>query len=97
MLRTMSYIRRLDPWLRGAIVLYLLSTLCLVAVHQHHGTLQGHDCALCTVAHTPATVVAATLHQLAPVTAGYLLPTPGEHRCDSEPGNTSRTRAPPLV
>lgn len=97
MLKAKSHIRRLDPWLRGAIVLYLLSTLCLVAVHQHHGGLQGHDCALCTVAHTPATVAPAALHQTAPAKTSYLLPIPGEQRWDSEPGSTSRTRAPPLV
>jgi hypothetical protein len=93
----MSRIRRFDPWLRGAIVLYLLSAVCLVAIHQHQGAAAGHDCALCTVAHTPATVAAATLHQPASGTTGCLLPLPGDDRWDFEPSSTSRTRAPPLV
>jgi hypothetical protein len=97
MQRANSQFRQSNPWLRGALVLYLLSTLCLVAVHQHHGALQGHDCALCTVAHTPATVAPAAFHQAAPAATSHLLPIPGEQRWDSETGSTSRTRAPPLV
>jgi len=97
MLNVATQIKRLNPWLRGVLVLYLLSTFCLVAAHQHHGGLQGHDCALCTVAHTPATVAPAANHQAAPAATGYLVPIPSDPRCDSEHGSTSRTRAPPLV
>jgi hypothetical protein len=97
MLKATSPIRRLDPRLRGAIVLYLLSTLCLVAVHQHHSAFQGHDCALCTVAHTPVTVAPAALYLVAPASTGYLSPILSDHRWESEPVSTSRTRAPPLV
>ena len=97
MQKATSLTNRIRPWLRGALVLYLLSTLCLVAVHQHHGAPQGHDCALCTVAHTPATVAAAIDCQIAPATAGYLLAAPGDQRCDSELHGTTRSRAPPLV
>lgn len=91
------HMNRIRPWLRGALVLYLLGTLCVVAVHQHHGALQGHDCALCTVAHTPAVVAAAAVHHATPAPSQYLLPIPGDQRWDSEPGSTSRTRGPPLV
>jgi hypothetical protein len=97
MLNAASHIRRLNPWLRGAVVLYLLSTLCLVAVHQHHGGLAGHDCALCTVAHTPAISAPAAPHQAALATSSTTLPAPGEQRWDSEPRSTSRTRAPPIA
>jgi hypothetical protein len=97
MQRAIVQFRRFNPWLRAALVLYLLSTLCLVAVHQHHRALQGHDCALCTVVHMPATVAPTSFHQAPHATTGHLLPIPGEQRWDSEPGSTSRTRAPPLV
>jgi hypothetical protein len=97
MRRAIVQFRQFNPRLRGVIVLYLLSTLCLVAVHQHHGALQSHDCALCTVVHMPATVAPAAFHQAAPAATSHLFPIPGEQRWDSEPGSTSRTRAPPLV
>ena len=97
MQRTNYNMKRLNPWLRGALVLYLLSTVCLVAVHQHHGALQGHDCALCTVAHTPATVQVASAQGSVPLTLGILLPAPEVRGWDSEPRNTLRSRAPPLA
>ena len=93
----MYKLRSSNPWLRAALVLYVLSTLLLVAGHQHPAGMQGHDCALCTAAHTPATVTAAVDCQAAPATAGYLLPAPGDSRWDSEPHGTTRSRAPPLV
>ena len=97
MKRSNFNIRQLKPWLRGALVLYLLSTVCLVAVHQHHGALQGHDCALCTVAHTPATAQVAAVQDVAPSTPGTLLPAPEIRGWDSDPASTLRSRAPPLV
>ena len=90
------HLRCTNPWFRGALVVYLLSTLLLAAGHQHHG-VQDHDCALCTVAHTPVTVAAAIDLQAAPATPGYLLPAPGDSRWDSEPDGTTRSRAPPLA
>jgi hypothetical protein len=97
MKRTDYNIRQLNPWLRGALVLYLLSTLFLVVVHQHHDGLQGHDCALCTVAHTPAVAQVAAVQDTAPVTPGILLPAPEIRGWDSDPASTLRSRAPPLV
>jgi len=91
------HLRRSNPWLRGALVLYLLSTLLLVAGHQHPAGPQSHDCSLCTAAHTPATVAPAIGCQAAPATTGYLLPAPGDQRSESEPHGTTRSRAPPLV
>ena len=91
------HMRRSNPWIRGVFVLYLLSTLLLAAGHQHPAGVQGHDCSLCTAAHTPATVAAAIDCQTAPATAGYLLLAPGDQRCESEAHGTTRSRAPPLV
>jgi hypothetical protein len=85
-----------NPWFRGALVLYLLSTFLLAAGHQHHG-LQDHDCALCTAAHTPAMAAAAIDLQAAPTIIEYLLHAPGDQRWDSEPDGTTRSRAPPLA
>jgi hypothetical protein len=93
----LSRIRRFDPWFRGLLVLYLLSTLFLAAVHQHHDGFQGHDCALCTVAHTPATVTAGVDHQLAPATTERILAIPSEQSWESESHRTTRSRAPPLA
>src|SRR5207249_2077666 len=59
MTNALRQIRRLHPLLRGLLLLYVASTLLLVAAHQHHNGLEGHDCALCTAAHTPAVVAAA--------------------------------------
>ena len=96
MQRTTYNLRRLNPWLRGALVLYLLGTVCLVAVHQHHG-LQTDNCALCTICHTPATVASAVAHQAAPTTTEYVLAIPGDQRWESESRSTLRSRAPPLA
>ena len=93
----MTHLRRHNPWLRGIIALYILSTLFLAAAHQHRDGLQGHDCALCTVAHTPATAVAAIEPQATPALTGYLLPLPGDQGWDFELHGTPRSRAPPLV
>jgi len=90
-------IRRTSPWLRGVLVLYLMSTLFLAAVHQHHDGFQGHDCALCTVAHTPATVAAGMDHQLAPTTSERILAITADQGWESESHRTTRSRAPPLV
>jgi hypothetical protein len=89
--------RRLEGWLRGTVVLYLLSTICLVAVHQHTGALQGHECALCVVAHTPAAVVATAPQAPLPTPNEFILPIPTAPQWDSEPVSTGRTRAPPLA
>jgi len=97
MQNALIHIRRSHPLLRGLLVLYFLGTLFLAAVHQHHDGLQGHDCALCTVAHTPATVVAGVDHQLAPTTTERILAIPSEQGWDSESHRTTRSRAPPLV
>jgi ectoine hydroxylase-related dioxygenase (phytanoyl-CoA dioxygenase family) len=97
MLKTAHNIRRLDPWLRSVIVLYFVSAMCLVAAHQHSGALQSHDCALCAVAQTPASVVSVAPHPDVPAPTGFLLPIPSAHRWDSEPRSTSRTRAPPIA
>ena len=59
MRKTTFQMRLFPPFLRAALALYLLGTLCLAEVHQHHGALQNHDCALCTIVHSPATVVPA--------------------------------------
>jgi len=90
-------IRRTSSWVRGLLVLYLMSTPFLAAVHQHHDGLQGHDCALCTVAHTPATVAAGVDHQPAPTTAERILAITADQGWESESHRTTRSRAPPLA
>jgi hypothetical protein len=90
-------IRCTNPWFRGLLVLYLLGTPFLAAVHQHHDGLQGHDCALCAVAHTPATVTAGADHLLAPSTTERTLAISAEQGWDSESHRTTRSRAPPLA
>jgi len=97
MQNALIHIRRSHPLFRGLLVLYLLGTLFLAAVHQHHDGLQGHDCALCTVAHTPATVAAGVDHALAPSTTERILAIPVEQGWESESHRTTRSRAPPLV
>ena len=93
----LTHIRRFHPLLRGLFVLYLASTLLLVAGHQHPAGLQGHDCSLCAAAHTPATAVPAIHHETAPVSTGTLLTIPSTLDWDSEPLGTTRSRAPPLA
>ena len=97
MLKRTFHMRRFPPLLRAALALYLLGTVCLAEVHQHHGVLQNHDCALCTIAHSPATVVPAGPHDAAPTAVGYLLPAPDDRGWDSESRSTLRSRAPPLA
>ena len=97
MTNAMRQIRRLHPLLRGLLLLYVASTLFLVAVHQHHNGLEGHDCALCTAAHTPAVVTAALDHGIAPAIRETLVTIPAEQAWDSESHRTTRSRAPPRV
>jgi hypothetical protein len=97
MANTLRQIRRLHPLLRGLLLLYVASTLILVAAHQHHNGLEGHDCALCTAAHTPAVVTAALDHGIVPASNQTLLTIPAEQGWDSESHRTTRSRAPPLV
>jgi hypothetical protein len=59
--------------------------------------LEGHDCALCTTAHTPAVVAAALDHGQAPASNQTLLTIPAEQGWDSESHRTTRSRAPPLA
>ncbi|HEX7077978.1 MAG TPA: hypothetical protein VF363_06120 [Candidatus Eisenbacteria bacterium] len=59
--------RRIAPWLRGAVAVYLIGVVLVVAVHQHRDARRADDCALCTVAHTPAVVPhAASVPTLGP-------------------------------
>jgi hypothetical protein len=97
MTNTLRQIGRSHPLLRGLLLLYFASTLLLVAGHQHHNALQGHDCALCTAAHTPAMVDSAPDHELAPPTTETLLAIPAQQGWDSESHRTTHSRAPPLV
>ena len=93
----LTHIRRSGPLFRGLVVLYLLGTLFLAAVHQHHDGLIGHDCALCTVAHAPATVQAGVDHLLAPSVTEHVLAITADQGFESESHRTTRSRAPPLV
>jgi len=97
MANTLRQIRRLHPLLRGLVLLYVASTLILVAVHQHHNGLEGHDCALCTAAHTPAVMSAALDHGIVPASNQTLLAIPAEQGWDSESHRTTHSRAPPLA
>ena len=97
MSNTLRQIRRLHPLLRGLVLLYVAGTLILVAAHQHHNGLEGHDCALCTAAHTPAVMTAALDHGQAPTSNQTLLAIPSEQGWDSEASRTTRSRAPPLA
>jgi len=97
MRKTTFQMRLFPPFLRAALALYLLGTLCLAEVHQHHGALQNHDCALCTIVHSPATVVPAAPHDAAAAAVGYILPARDDRGWDSESRSTLRSRAPPLA
>ena len=97
MTNTLRQIRRLHPLLRGLILVYLGGTLLLVAAHQHHSALEGHDCALCTAAHTPAVISPALDHDLTPAKSGTLVAIPAEHGWETESHRTNHSRAPPLV
>lgn len=89
--------RRFRPWVRVALTLYLLGTLFLVAVHQHHDAGQAHDCALCAIAHTPAVAPPPTLQPAHTATVEYITAAPEPRWLDSEFGRTLRSRAPPLA
>src|SRR3954467_6340477 len=97
MANTLKNIRSLHPLLRGLLLLYVASTLFLVAAHQHHNGLESQDCALCTVAHTPAVVTAALDHSAAPAFCQSPVTVPAEQGWVSESHRTTRSRAPPLA
>lgn len=87
--------QRIRPWLRAAVVLYLLSCVLLVAVHQHHGATQSDECLLCTMGHTPAAIAPLALLPAAPLLLGYLLRSVEERGLESGSRRTPRSRAPP--
>jgi hypothetical protein len=89
--------QRVRPWLRAAVVLYLLSCVLLVAVHQHHGATQSDECLLCTMAHTPAAIAPAALLPAAPILVGFVLRAIEERNRGSEPPGTPKSRAPPHI
>ena len=95
MRRLTSQTLRLRPWLRTAIVLYLLGAVFLVTVHQHHGALHNPDCALCTMSHTPALLTPAADQVAEHSAAGALIPVPDDRGWDDETYEPSRSRAPP--
>ena len=97
MTNALRQIRRLHPLLRGLLLLYVASTLLLVAAHQHHNGLEGHDCALCTAAHTPAVVAAAVENAIAPASGETPVTIPADQAWDSEAARTPRSRAPPAA
>jgi len=89
--------KRFHAFLRAVVVLYLSSTLLLVAVHQHRDASQAHDCSLCALAHTPAVSVSAP-PTLALTRAAESLPAATHDQVwKSESGRTLRPRAPPLA
>ena len=87
----------LRPWLRAALVAYLLATVFLVTLHTHHGGAQDQDCAACTMAHTPAAVTTTVVCDSAPVFSGVPLVLPESPAWDFEHGSALRSRAPPLA
>jgi hypothetical protein len=89
--------KRFPPWLRAALTLYLLGTLFLVAVHQHHDASQAHDCGLCALAHTPAVTAPATLQPAHADAVEYLRAASNDRGWDSEFSRAARSRAPPLA
>lgn len=87
--------QRLRPWLRAALVVYLLGTVALATVHQHAGPSRAADCGLCTISHTPALTAPAPQH-LATGDAAYTVLAVPDHRVvEAEFSQASRSRAPP--
>jgi hypothetical protein len=89
--------RRIAPWLRGAVAVYLIGVVLVVAVHQHRDPTRAHDCALCTVAHTAAVVPHA-----APVPALARSFDAAPRICldvapDIDPHGAPSSRAPPRI
>jgi len=83
--------------MRVGLILYMLGTVLLVAVHQHQDGLARHDCALCAAAQTPA-VVSPVVIQEAPSTASASsVAIPADLAVESEFARTNPSRAPPLV
>ena len=85
----------LSPYLRGAVVLYLLASVFLFTVHQHHGASYGHDCALCAAAQTPSTVPPSSPQIDAPPQLRAAVGIADDPRHESEVLASCRTRAPP--
>ena len=88
-------IKTFPAWIRAGLILYLLGSVLLVAVHQHPAGLTSHECAICTAAHTPlvtSAVVVQTPHLVA-----YASPLPVDSERPAQPGftRTAPSRAPP--
>lgn len=87
--------QRFHPWLRVVLVAYLLCTVVITTMHQHHGALTTGDCGLCTVAHTPAVTAPTTYHPTPVVASRTMITVPDDRISESEFRQASRSRAPP--
>ena len=87
--------QRLRALLRTALLAYLLLTVVVMTVHQHHSGIQNGDCALCTLAHTPALIVPATPQPAVMVAPRAIAPVRVARIEDSDFRQASHSRAPP--
>ena len=87
--------KALPAWLRAGLILYLLGSVLLVAVHQHPAGSTLHECALCAAAQTPLVTPAIVVQTPRPVTA--ISPLPVDSERPAQPGftRTAPSRAPP--
>ncbi len=87
--------QRFHPWLRAALVVYLLCTVIVTTVHQHHGALQNGDCALCTLAHTPGLTSPTAYQPESIAVTRAIITVPDDQVWESEFRQPSQSRAPP--
>jgi hypothetical protein len=78
-----------------ALLAYLLCAVVVTTVHQHNSAIQAGDCALCTLAHTPAIVAPTTPQPAATVAPRAIAPVRDARIEDSGFRQASRSRAPP--
>ena len=88
-------IKARPAWIRVGLILYLLSAVLLVSVHQHPAGPTSHDCAICAAAHTP--LVTPSVAVLTPRLVVSLSPPPIASERPAESGftRTNSSRAPP--
>ncbi len=87
--------QKFRPWLRAALVAYLLATVAMATVHQHHGPSRAADCGLCTISHTPVLAAPAPQQVTDRDAACTAVSVPDHRISESDFSPASRSRAPP--
>jgi hypothetical protein len=88
--------KRHQPWLRAALLAYLLCSVAVAPMHQHHGG-PSSDCARCTLAHTPTLLAPTSQQPVAATEFRTAVAAPDDPIADPDFLQATHSRAPPQL